>query len=271
MANEKFSYFHIFIFLHFKMKLFYRELGQGEPLVILHGVFGSSDNWVTVSKLLSEDYKVYLVDARNHGQSPKSDQFDYDVMSEDLKEFLTAHSIQDSIIIGHSMGGKIAMKFASKYPEMLKKLIVADISPRFYKRHHDTILEGLKSIDLDQLSSRQQADEQLAKFVPEPGVRQFLLKNLYRNSENRFDWRINLGVIDRNIENIGEALSDTIRITIPTLFVKGSLSNYIGKQDEELIHKMFPNSKIETVEGAGHWVQAEKPQEFIEIIRRFLV
>jgi esterase len=253
------------------MKLFYRELGEGKPLVILHGVFGSSDNWFTVSKLLAEDYKIYLVDARNHGHSPRSEEFNYDVMGKDLEVFLKDHLIKDPVIIGHSMGGKIGMKFASLYPEMLKKLVVVDISPRYYKRHHDSILNGLKSIDLGQLSSRKQADEQLAKFELDSGVRQFLLKNLYRNQDNHFDWRINLEVIDKNIENVGEALAEDVRIDTPTLFIKGSKSNYIKEEDEKLIKKIFRNSKIETVEGAGHWVQAEKPQQFIEAVRRFLI
>jgi esterase len=253
------------------MKLFYRELGEGEPLVILHGVFGSSDNWFTVSKTLAEDHKVYLVDARNHGHSPRASEFNYDVMSQDLELFLKDHSIKDPVIIGHSMGGKTVMKFASKYPDMLKKIIVVDISPRYYKRHHDSILEGLKSIDLKQLSSRQQADEQLAKFEEDPGVRQFLLKNLYRNQDNEFDWRINLEVIDKNIDNVGEALPENTRINIPALFIKGSKSRYIKEEDEKLITKIFPNVSIETIEGAGHWVQAEKPQQFIEVVKRFLV
>jgi esterase len=253
------------------MKLFYRELGQGQPLVILHGVFGSSDNWFSVSKLLAEDHKVFLLDARNHGHSPRSEEFNYDVMSEDLKEFLEDHSIHGAVIMGHSMGGKTAMKFASKYSQMLSKLIVVDISPRYYKKHHDSILDGLKSIDLKQLSSRQQADEQLALLEPDPGVRQFLLKNLYRNQENEFDWRINLKVIDKNIENVGEALPENTIIKKPSLFIKGSKSNYIMDEDERLIKKIFSDVKIETVEGAGHWVQAERPQEFTGAVKKFLI
>jgi esterase len=253
------------------MKLFYRELGEGSPIVILHGVFGSSDNWFTVSKSLAEDHKVYLLDARNHGHSPRSDEFNYDVMCEDLKEFLDEHGLKDPVIMGHSMGGKTAMKFAARYPQMLSKLIVVDISTRYYKRHHDSILSGLKSIDLRQLSSRQQADEQLAKSEPDPGVRQFLLKNLYRNQNNEFDWRINLEVIDKNIDNVGEPLPDNARIAKPALFIKGSKSKYIMEEDEKSIKKIFTDVQIETIEGAGHWVQAEKPQEFIEAVKRFLI
>jgi len=253
------------------MKLFYRELGEGEPLIILHGVFGSADNWLTVSKELAANFKLYLVDQRNHGLSPKSDEFNYTVMAEDVKEFLADHSIKNSTIIGHSMGGKVVMKFASLYPDLLKKMVVVDISPRYYGPHHQTILKGLLSLNLAALKTRQEADEQLAAYIPELSVRQFLLKNLYRNENNEFAWRINLPVINSKIENVGEALDENIRIAIPTLFIRGSQSDYIQAKDEELIRKIFTNVDIKTVQGSGHWVQAEKPKEFIEALKPFLV
>jgi esterase len=253
------------------MKLFYRELGEGNPIVILHGVFGSSDNWLTVSKGLAETHKVYLLDARNHGHSPQSDEFNYSVMADDLKEFLSDHAIQKPVLIGHSMGGKTVMKFASMHTSLLEKLVVVDISPRYYKKHHDSILEGLKSIDLANLKSRQEADLQLSKFESDFGVRQFLLKNLYRDENNEFHWRINLPVIAKNIDNVGEALDENIRIKNPALFMRGAKSNYIKKEDEDLIRKIFADVRIETIEGAGHWVQAEKPKEFLEIVRNFLI
>ena len=252
------------------MKLFYRELGSGNPIVILHGVFGSSDNWLTVSKGLAETNKVYLLDARNHGHSPKSDEFNYSVMADDLKEFLSDHAIEKSCLIGHSMGGKTVMKFASIYPFIPEKLVVVDISPRYYKRHHDSILDGLKSIDLPNLKSRQDADQQLSNFEPDFGVRQFLLKNLYRNEHNEFQWRINLPVIARNIDNVGEVLDENIIIKSPALFIRGEKSNYIKEDDENLIRKNFADVRIETIKDAGHWVQAEKPKEFLEAIRNFL-
>jgi esterase len=253
------------------MKLFYRELGEGNPIVILHGVFGSCDNWLTVSKGLAETHKVYLLDARNHGHSSKSDDFNYSVMAEDLKEFLSDHAIQKPVLVGHSMGGKTVMKFASMYASMLEKMVVVDISPRYYKRHHDSILNGLKSIDLSNLKTRQEADAQLSKFEPDFGVRQFLLKNLYRDEQNEFHWRINLPVISDNIDNVGEALDEKIRISKPALFIKGSKSHYIMEADEVLIKKIFSDARIETVEDAGHWVQAEKPKEFLEKINAFLI
>ena len=253
------------------MKLFYRELGEGEPLIILHGVFGSADNWLTVSKELAANFKLYLLDQRNHGQSPKSDEFNYSVMAEDLKEFIADHSIKNPTIIGHSMGGKVVMKFASLYPDLLKKLVVVDISPRYYRPHHQSILKGLLSLNLKELKTRQEADEQLAAYIPELGVRQFLLKSLYRNQDNEFAWRINLPVINSKIENIGEALDENIRISLPALFIKGSESDYIEQKDEELIYKIFTNVVIKTVQGSGHWVQAEKPKEFLEALKPFLL
>ena len=253
------------------MKLFYRELGEGEPLIILHGVFGSADNWLTVSKELAANFKLYLLDQRNHGQSPKSDEFNYSVMAEDLKEFIADHSIKNPTIIGHSMGGKVVMKFASLYPDLLKKLVVVDISPRYYHPHHQSILKGLLSLNLKELKTRQEADEQLAAYIPELGVRQFLLKSLYRNQDNEFAWRINLPVINSKIENIGEAQDENIRISLPALFIKGSESDYIEQKDEELIYKIFTNVVIKTVQGSGHWVQAEKPKEFLEALKPFLL
>jgi esterase len=252
------------------MKLFYRELGEGNPIIILHGVFGSSDNWLTPAKMLSDTYKLYLLDQRNHGQSPKSDQFDYESMANDLKEFIDDNKIDSPVIMGHSMGGKVAMAFAVRYPKMLSKLIVVDISPKYYPPHHQKIIEGLNAINLETLQSRQEADAQFSKYEPELGVRQFLLKNLFRNQSNNFEWRINLPVITDKIENIGQPLKETDRVNVPTLFIRGGVSRYIKSEDELLIKKIFSDSKVITIEGAGHWVHAEKPKEFIDQIKSFL-
>ena len=251
------------------MELFYRELGEGAPIVVLHGVFGTSDNWLTTSKGLAENHKVYLLDLRNHGQSFHSDIFTYDAMAEDVKNFIANHHIVNPVILGHSMGGKVAMQYARNYDDF-SKLIVVDISPRFYKRHHDDILTGLNSLDLNAITTRQQADEQLSAHVPELGVRQFLLKNLYRNEENKFAWRLNLKVLTDKIDVVGEALPEDTRISKPALFIRGGLSRYIQEKDEVLIRRLFADVQIRTVEGAGHWVQAEKPREFVEVVKEFL-
>jgi esterase len=251
------------------MSLYYRELGHGDPMVIMHGVFGTSDNWLTTSKGLSENNKIYLLDLRNHGQSFHSDVFDYKVMSEDLNQFLTEKNINNPVVLGHSMGGKVAMQYARDFNNY-RKLIIVDISPRYYGRHHDDILKGLNSLDLKNLHTRQEADQALAAYVPELGVRQFLLKNLYRTEKNEFAWRLNLPVITEKIDAIGEALNEETRILKPALFIRGGASKYIQEKDEALIRKIFVDVRIETIAGAGHWVQAEKPKEFVDVVRKFI-
>ena len=252
------------------MKLFYRESGEGKPLVILHGLFGSSDNWMSVSKELALKYKVYVLDARNHGQSPQDPVHNYEAMAADLKEFIVDHKLENPILIGHSMGGKTIMRFAAEYPDSAEKLIVVDISPRFYGRHHETILRGFAAINLETLQTRNEADATLSQYIGDIGVRMFLLKSLYRTSDGKFQWRINLPVINEQIDNIGEALPATAKIDIPTLFIRGSQSGYIEDKDAALIDQQFSNYKIETVEGASHFVHAEKPKEVIALIETFI-
>ena len=251
------------------MNLFYRESGQGQPLIILHGLFGSSDNWFTLAKTFSEQYKVYLIDQRNHGQSPHSDEFNYKLLTEDLEEFLSLHTIVDPIVLGHSMGGKTAMNLAVKRPELISQLIVVDIVPKSYPVHHDHILDGMDAIDLEKLSSRIEADQILAQHISEPDVRQFLLKNLSRKSTGGFEWKINLKAIDNHIEEIGEGMQYKGAFEKPTLFVKGAKSNYYASGDEAIIKSIFPQAIFSTLD-TGHWVQAEKPVEFASTVIQFL-
>jgi esterase len=251
------------------MKLFFRKAGEGSPLVILHGLFGSSDNWFTLSKVFAESFTVYTIDQRNHGQSPHTDDFNYRLLTEDLEEFLIENKIENAIVIGHSMGGKTAMNLAIKNPSLISKLIVVDIAPKSYPVHHDQILEGLTAIPLSTLSSRNEADKILSEFVPEADVRQFLLKNLSRNSEGKFEWKINISAIENHIEEIGQGMQYEGAFTEPTLFIKGAKSNYFKPGDDKLILKLFPAATIETLD-TGHWVQAEKPQEFTQIVLNFL-
>jgi len=252
------------------MKLFYRESGEGRPLIILHGLFGSSDNWMSVTKELAFKYKVYVLDARNHGQSPHVPIHNYEAMAADLKEFISDHKLENPILIGHSMGGKTIMRFAAEYPDIAEKLVVVDISPRFYGRHHEAILRGFAAINLETLQTRNEADALLSQYVGDIGVRMFLLKSLYRTTDGKFQWRINLPVINEQIDNIGEALPATAKIDIPTLFIRGSESGYIEENDTALIAQHFSNYKIETVEGASHFVHAEKPKEVIALIETFI-
>jgi len=251
------------------MKLFSRELGQGDPIVVLHGLFGSSDNWLTQAKLLANHYKVYSVDLRKHGQSPHSDDFDYPAMVEDLNEFVASNRLQNTVIIGHSMGGKAAMNFALAHPDKLSKLIVVDIAPKAYNLEHYTIAEGLKAIPVGKISSRNEADEILSKHVPEPDVRQFLLKNLQRKSARGFSWKINLPVISAKLGNIGLDLQFPGTFDKPALFIRGSRSKYIANEDWTRITEVFPKAELETMD-TGHWVQAEKPQEFADVVVRWL-
>ncbi len=251
------------------MKLNYRKVGEGKPLVILHGLFGSADNWFSIARELDKEFTMYLVDQRNHGDSPHDDEWNYDVMVEDLKELLNEEGLEKVFLMGHSMGGKTVMNFALKYPERVEKLIVADIAPRYYPVHHESILEGLNSLDLKAINSRKEADDALAKYISEPGIRQFLLKSLGRDTEG-FAWKINLPVITKNIENVGEALPEGESFEGPTLFLAGANSNYIQQKDLPEILEFFPIYELEFVQNAGHWLHAEQPHAVVEEIRRFL-
>jgi pimeloyl-ACP methyl ester carboxylesterase len=251
------------------MNLFYREYGKGEPVIILHGLFGSADNWMTQAKMLGEHFHVYVVDQRNHGLSPHDAVHDYLAMAEDLNEFMAQRHLTKAIVVGHSMGGKAAMNFAVKYPSKVVKLVVVDIMPKAYPVHHDKILEGLKSLDLKSLISRNHADEQLARYVDEPDVRQFLLKNLSRESTGGFSWKMNLMAIDQNIEEMGAPLVYEGQYSGPALFIVGERSNYYAFGDEKTVAKYFPNFTMVELE-TGHWVQAEKPKEFVDVVLKFL-
>lgn len=253
------------------MELHYRTLGEGAPLLVLHGLFGYSDNWQTLGKQFSGHFKVYLIDLRNHGRSPHTPEFSYQLMTDDLLEFIERHQIQDAAILGHSMGGKVAMNFALQNPDKLSKLMVADIAPKPYPPHHDAILEGFHSINLDTLQNRQEADDQLAQKVSDVGTRMFLLKNLYRTDDNRFAWRLNLEAIEAHLASIlGNIASDT-PFTKPTLFLRGGNSRYIKpEQDLEQIKSLFPDAQLKTIENAGHWLHAEQPAEFYQVTMEFL-
>jgi hypothetical protein len=246
------------------MILFERHFGSGEPLIILHGLFGQSDNWTSIARKLGEQFTVYTLDLRNHGQSGHHNTMNYDVMADDLLETINHLGIQKMHLIGHSMGGKVAMLFALKYPERLNKLIIADIGPRFYEPHHQKILYGLNQLDLDSLSSRIDAENELSLFIPDTGTRQFLLKNLYRDTEGGFSWRFNLPIITAKINRIGEQLPKGV-CTTSTLFFHGEKSDYIIPSDYSDILQYFPNAEFEIMQGAGHWLHAENPTEFIRI------
>jgi len=246
-------------------------IGEGTPFVILHGFLGMSDNWKTLGKHFSaQGYEVHLVDQRNHGRSFHDDAFNYEVLTQDLKVYCETQGLENIVLLGHSMGGKTAMLFASLYPEIVSKLIVADISPRFYPVHHESILKGLSAIDFEVLTARKEAETILSNYVQDFGTRQFLLKNLYWKDKGQLALRLNLKVLKDNVEEIGEALPAYLKYEGDTLFLRGDKSEYIGPSDKDFIKMQFPKAEISTVINAGHWLHAENPKAFFDYVIQFI-
>lgn len=253
------------------MTLHSQILGSGQPFIILHGFLGMSDNWKTLGMRWAKNgYEVHLLDQRNHGRSFHSDEFSYEVMTEDLKKYCGEHDLKEIILLGHSMGGKVAMQFAVTYPEMVSKLIVADIGPKAYPPHHQDILKALSQLDFSKIKSRGEAEDILSEYIKDEGVRLFLLKNLYRKSKNEFGLRINLPVLSEKIEEVGKSLPENTFFNRDTLFLGGEKSGYIEPMDELLIKKHFPKAEIETISNAGHWLHAQNPDEFYDNVMNFL-
>ena len=250
------------------MKLHHRELGSGQPMIILHGLFGFSDNWQTHAKKFADYYRVILVDLRNHGHSDWSDEFSYELMVNDLKELCDDLGLKNILLIGHSMGGKVAMLFAQKHKELLDKLVVGDIGVKAYPMHHQHILAGMHAIDLSKIKLRSEAEDILKQYIDSDGVRQFLLKNLYWKEKGQLAWRMNLSILEREMENILSRLTEK-EVMLPTLFIRGELSNYILDEDIEQLEDQFPDSEIVTIKNAGHWVHAEAPEEFVDVVLGF--
>ena len=246
-------------------------LGEGKPFVILHGFLGMGDNWKSLGKrFLEQGYQVHLVDQRNHGRSFHSESFNYNFLAEDLKKYCDFHKLEDLILLGHSMGGKTAMNYAVNYPDNLSKLIIADIGPKQYPLHHQDILKALSALDFSIVKTRKIANEVISEYIKNDGVRQFLAKNLYWKHPDELALRINLPVLIKNIEEVGKALSENSIYHKDTLFLRGANSNYIENVDELLIKKQFPNSEIQTIKNAGHWLHAENPKDFYNIVMNFI-
>src|SRR5690606_10618992 len=253
------------------MKLHSQILGSGKPFVILHGFLGMGDNWKTLGNHWAEaGFEVHLLDQRNHGRSFHSDEFSYEEMAEDLKKYCQEYNLQNIILLGHSMGGKVAMQFAVTYPEMVSKLIVADIGPKAYPPHHQDILKALSMLDFSKIKSRGEAEDILSEYIKDEGTRLFLLKNLYRKNKDEFGLRVNLPILSEKIKEVGVALSKNTVFKNDTLFLGGEKSNYIEPMDEVLIIKHFPKAQIKTVSEAGHWLHAENPDEFYDNVKNFL-
>jgi pimeloyl-ACP methyl ester carboxylesterase len=263
------------------MKLAFRKLGNGKPrpngeagraLFILHGLFGSSDNWQTLAKQFAENFTVYLIDQRNHGRSPHSPEHSYAAMSEDLLELVDSEKLDKVLLLGHSMGGKTAMQFAISHPERVEKMVVVDISPKKYPITNLDIAEALEKVNLNEVTTRKEVESILSQDIKDIGTMQFLLKNLYWDDNQKLAWRFNLEALKANLANV--ALATPIPPTplqMPVLFVKGGKADYVFTSDSKLIHEIFANARIETIPEAGHWVHADKPVEFYTLVNSFLL
>lgn len=252
------------------MKLNHRVFGEGQPLYILHGLFGSLDNWQSHAKRFSEYFQVILVDQRNHGHSPWSDHFSYEDMADDLLELMDDLGHEKAFLLGHSMGGKTVMQFSEHHRDRVEKLIIADIGFKHYPPHHEQILAGMNAISASARDSRSDAEKLLADYVPDFGTRQFIMKNLYWAEKTRLDWRFNLEVLKREMPNIlGE-----IKLTenwVPTLIIRGEKSRYILDEDLPELEEKYPDMQLVTIPNSGHWVHAEAPEIFMNAVLEFLV
>lgn len=253
------------------MLLHSQIIGAGRPLVILHGFLGMGDNWRTLGNQFAQlGFQVHLVDARNHGRSFHSEYFSYPFMVSDLADYCGYHNLEQIFLLGHSMGGKTAMFFAVKFPELVSKLIIADVSPKAYPQHHQIILKGLSSLDFSKIKTRQAAQNVLSKYIKDLPTLQFLLKNVYWKSKDELALRIYLPALIKNIDEIGKALAANTTYGGEVLFLKGEHSEYIKTEDEQLLKSHFPRSIIRTVSNAGHWLHSENSSEFYEYVKEFL-
>jgi len=252
------------------MNLAFEVVGEGHPLVILHGLLGSTDNWRSMSRRLGAHYKVFAIDLRNHGRSPHSDIFDYDVMTADLREFMEQQALRRIMLLGHSMGGKVAMQFAIDYSEQVDRLVIVDIAPKPYEPSQRYLLKALRSLDLTRYKSFADVDAALAAKVSSESLRQFLLKNLARDENGRLRWKIHLAAIDRNYDKLGRGVAPERTFDKPTLFIRGARSNYIEDDDAPLIRQMFPQAEIATLPQVGHWIHVDAPEKFFQTVLNFL-
>lgn len=253
------------------MQLNYKVFGEGFPLVILHGLLGSLDNWQTLAKKLAEQYKVYIVDQRNHGKSPHSEEFDYNLLSADLLEFLNSHQIEKAHLIGHSMGGKAVMQFALQHSERVAKLVVVDIAPGAFDDRHAIVFEALYFANVANAQTREEVEAKLRQKIGEESTVQFLLKGLMRNENgDGFVWRFNVDALQKAYSNVSSAIEEKGVYEGEVLFIKGQKSNYINSGNYGDISDMFIHHQLTEIKDAGHWVHAEKPMEFLAVVADFL-
>ena len=256
------------------MELNYRQYSEnGAPVLVLHGLFGSLSNWGWHCKQLAQQYAVYGVDLRNHGDSPHSDQLDYQVMAEDVRQLIVRLGLESCCIVGHSMGGKVAMQLALSFPDLIEKLVIVDIAPVSYPEDadgHMNVLAAMDAFKLGEIKSRTQAEVTIEDYIPQEATRKFLLTNLVRNKEGLFEWRLDKDSIRKNYANLRAELIATMSFLKPVLFIKGSLSPYIKPEHEAQIKELFPAASVKLLMDAGHWLHAEKPQALQKILLKFL-
>ncbi len=245
--------------------------GEGPPLILLHGLFGMGSNLSMIARSLAEHFQVYSLDLRNHGRSPRADSMRFSEMANDVVAFMDQQQLGRVQLLGHSLGGKVAMQLALQCPERVERLVVADIAPVAYSGHHDDVFAGLNAVDLDTLSSRGDAEAILAQSITEVGVRQFILKNLYRNQQGKFEWRLNISAIEHCYSDLRQANQSDTPFTGPALFIKGELSNYIKEEHRAAIERLFPSAQLKVIQNTGHWLHAEKPVTFNNIVKDFLL
>lgn len=251
------------------MKLHYQDIGEGHPLVLMHGLFGSADNWRSMARYFSRFYRVISVDLRNHGRSPHSDTQDFVSMAADIEQLCGDLGLHKVHVIGHSLGGKVAMQFAAEQPAWVEKLVVVDISPRRYFSEHTPLMDAMLALDLNSLGSRTAVDEALSEKVRDKSVRQFLLMNL-QSDDNGLYWRINLPALKANYQQLMAPVCEDMTVSADSLFVYGGSSEYVTAEDRSLIKHHFPQAQFQAIEKAGHWVHAERPQQFKQVVEDFL-
>lgn len=253
------------------MKLYHKSFGTGGPIIILHGLFGLGDNWRTIARLLEAQYQCILVDLRNHGRSPHDDVMNYKVMADDILELMQDLDLDDAVLLGHSMGGKVAMQFATTYPELTKKLIVVDIAPKQYPSHHDIVIDAIEAILPALLNSRDEAETILRNYLgKDESTVQFIMKNLSRKPEGGFEWKPNMpGIIAAYAELMAEVTAMHPYLG-PVLFIKGEHSDYVTEKDMPVILQFFPEASLVSIPGAGHWVHADSAVPFTQTVLSFL-
>jgi esterase len=252
------------------MKLHFRTLGDGSPLIVLHGLLGSLDNWQPLGRRFGAHFKVFAVDLRNHGQSPHSEDVSCDAMAADLDEFMRTHGLTRAHLLGHSMGGKVVMQFALRHPGQVGKLVVVDVSPRAYPPRHKRTFTALLALDLHAFQRRDQLDAELAKSVDDVEVRHFLLKNVGRDAHGGFRWKANIRGLWESYERLTVAVTSETSCDRPALFLRGEKSDYVPAADDELIRRLFPRAEFCVIAGAGHWVHADQPEAVSTAVLRFL-